>query len=225
MVKTTLIYLAIFLFYSFSFSQREKFDCYSLNKNTLLTEYNKLKHYGLQFIVKTDMGDKKDLMPFAIDFLRPDELRQFCINAWGEVEEYGSDFCRSGYIKLRGYVSKSTYEDNIDYLEILSSIYDKLWLAGYRPYVEEVETEVDEPIHTSLNHLKIGEEAKKTYFKKRDSIFQKPINETQPVVNRNTPMQDITYVPASTYFDKSGDLIGNRNNLKWVWSFVMTLSR
>lgn len=87
-----------------------------------MSAYINLKSYGLQYVVETDKGDKKDIMEFSIYFFKFEELRQLCINAWADVEKNGADYCYNRYVKLRGYVSKSVYMDNIDYFEILHSI-------------------------------------------------------------------------------------------------------
>lgn len=122
MIKNALLFLTFCVICLPSFGQRNKFDCHAINNDKLMSAYNNLKSYGLEYVVKTDKGDKKDIMEFAIYFLKYEELRQLCINAWADVEENGADYCYNRYVKLRGYVDKSVYMDNIDYFEMLHSI-------------------------------------------------------------------------------------------------------
>lgn len=124
MRKTLLIMIAFSLFPIMTFGQREQFDCNSMNNAKLVSAYNQLKSYGLEYKIISKEGVTKDIMEFAIYFLKPAELQQICINAWGEVEYNGSDYCYNKFVKIRGHVPRSVFNENLDYFVILSMIRD-----------------------------------------------------------------------------------------------------
>ena len=199
-----------------------------MDEYLLYTEYYSFSTWGLEFLVKDEDGNIKDVMKPTLDYLTKDDARQICINAYSYVQKYGVDYCYEKFTRTRKKIDKSLYLENIDYLEMLSYVYDMLLKAGYRPYKEKSKSTYTNtsnnlninPEESSIINDSTPEErklaiAKRSPYwgKKIDTVFYDP---------SEGKIQTTHYIPASTYFDSSGELIGNSKNLKWVWSFVIS---
>lgn len=98
---------------------------------------------------------------------------------------------------------------------------------------DDVEALVFETDMNALDYMTKMENELNSFSKSRDSTSEerrRAIANQLPDSLRNLStgfsdpskgkLQSITYVPASKYYDSSGNLKGSVNNLKWVWSYV-----
>lgn len=108
--------LIIFLLSSsLCLSQREKFNCYELTKQELITKYYQYSGKGFKLV-----HNGVDVLPFVIDDLSAPTLRQTCINAWSEVDQNGFKYTHGKFQRRNFEISYQEYLNDIDYLEILS---------------------------------------------------------------------------------------------------------
>jgi hypothetical protein len=116
--------IILFVLLNFSaFSQRETFQCKTVNTSILISKYEEFKSYGFEIPYKAN-GKSVDLMKTVIldcDYIH---LRQLCIDSWAEVNNMGANSCYIKFINKFKYIDKTTYMDNIDYIEMLVKFHE-----------------------------------------------------------------------------------------------------
>lgn len=114
---------SVFVFNSFvSHSQNVDFECEGVTKSKLYDVFNKYKDKGFSFYKNTKFG-YIDLTSRYIDELSYQDLKQSCINAWGQLYQDNYKYAYDRFVRMNFYITYDQYIKDIQYLEILSQIH------------------------------------------------------------------------------------------------------
>ena len=153
-IKITLIFFGLSVA---SFSQKS-YDCNSISESSMLTNYYKLKQYGLGY---TFPKGNSEVIPEMISILKTDGLRQICIDASYNTHLYGLENDYSTYRRKVKNISESEFYNNSSYLTMFNRIIETLENnSDYRRNKIKYEESYINPVRNSYHRIN----SKKAYF-------------------------------------------------------------
>lgn len=109
--------VAVLLFVGSSFYAQGRFSCGELTASKLSYKYTQIKHLGLAYKFPKN---NQEVIPVLIDILKDAGVKQVCIDAWYDDQQNGTVNNYNRYINTIKSISKDSYLNNYDYLEIFS---------------------------------------------------------------------------------------------------------